>query len=408
MKRTGKKTRRSNAGIGYNFDFHGAFSKKSDAAKKEAATPGAFIRPVYYRQGMRYAVLTRAKNPKQPSQIKLFEKVRAERIKAGDSPAVASMKALEAVHKWEQEHTFRLKRANPKRKPIEGSGLRYIRASQLTPLAIRLEKKFLEKLRREADKNPFGLDRFLGRKPRVTSVDWRRAGEARRRKALKSAGVPAKLLPVYVTYEWPDLQAVDPAFVTKVMKGLSRTYQKNPRRRVVASVKRRVKRPVRRNPDHRRKAAKVYEMFHGRKPRQVTERRVPVQGLPKDADFAKLGDVVELHTAEGVISFKQGERPMVVTDPAAKRLYFVGGNQDLGQVPVVRRANPGKGLDDLGDCTRIVYYSRKKFTDFKPVEWDHEFGEEGGQRPRLMFDRKRKQMHLVGGDYKIKDVGIVN
>ena len=34
------------AGEGDLFFFHGAFTKKSGAVRKEAATPGSFIRPV--------------------------------------------------------------------------------------------------------------------------------------------------------------------------------------------------------------------------------------------------------------------------------------------------------------------------------------------------------------------------
>lgn len=51
-----------NYGEGTLFDFHGAFVKKSDALKKEEATPGGFIKTMWYRSGPRYAVLTK-KNP---------------------------------------------------------------------------------------------------------------------------------------------------------------------------------------------------------------------------------------------------------------------------------------------------------------------------------------------------------
>jgi hypothetical protein len=53
------KRRRHNAGAGYGFDFHGAFAKKEDAARKEAKTPGSFIKSVPMRGGWRYLVLTR-------------------------------------------------------------------------------------------------------------------------------------------------------------------------------------------------------------------------------------------------------------------------------------------------------------------------------------------------------------
>src|ERR1019366_10386207 len=82
---------------------------------------------------------------------------------------------------------------------------------------------------RNRKRNAFGLDRFFGRKSRVTSSDWNRAGEARRAQALRAAGVNKKLLPAYTDMSWRDLQSLDPSFITKVMASLP--ARKNSRRR---------------------------------------------------------------------------------------------------------------------------------------------------------------------------------
>ena len=47
------------AGRGQAVRFHGAFSTKPKAQRKEAATPHAYIRRVKMRGGIRYLVLTR-------------------------------------------------------------------------------------------------------------------------------------------------------------------------------------------------------------------------------------------------------------------------------------------------------------------------------------------------------------
>lgn len=46
------------AGIGKRFNFHGSFSSKAAAMKKEAETPGAFIRERTVSGKLRYFVLT--------------------------------------------------------------------------------------------------------------------------------------------------------------------------------------------------------------------------------------------------------------------------------------------------------------------------------------------------------------
>lgn len=46
------------AGLGKKFNFHGSFSSKAAAVKKEGETPGAFIRERYVSGKLRYFVLT--------------------------------------------------------------------------------------------------------------------------------------------------------------------------------------------------------------------------------------------------------------------------------------------------------------------------------------------------------------
>ena len=38
----------------------------------------------------------------------------------------------------------------------------------------------------------------------------------------------------------------------------------------------------------------------------------------------------------------------------------------------------------------------------------HVFGEEGGEKPILVYAKLNERMQLVGGSYKVEDRGIVN
>jgi hypothetical protein len=55
--------RRKNAGEGYGYMFHGAFSKKADAVAKERKTKGAWIKGTPTNQGYRYLVMSPRTNP---------------------------------------------------------------------------------------------------------------------------------------------------------------------------------------------------------------------------------------------------------------------------------------------------------------------------------------------------------
>lgn len=55
--------KRKNAGLGYGMQFHGSFSKKADAEKKERKRKGAFIRGARTIHGYRYIVMSPRTNP---------------------------------------------------------------------------------------------------------------------------------------------------------------------------------------------------------------------------------------------------------------------------------------------------------------------------------------------------------
>jgi hypothetical protein len=318
-------------------------------------------------------------------------------------------------------------------------------------------------------KRNFFLDRFIGSKPRVTATDWNRAGEARRAKALRSAGVSKKLLPMYTDMSWRDMQALDGGFVKKVMAGLparknsagckKAANRKKPRKAVrkpnseigkkmrsliaqgmsreeaLKTAMRQVKsgytkkgsykRSKRRNPDKLDRAGETYAMFHGRGPKEVItleEMGGPLDQVGKTPrTTAALGDLVCLIVGDGADAYRvdwgKGERPLLATDTNATQLYIVGGNQNLDTMLRQLELSQAKAqVLDLGEVAQIEYYTQKDFDNFEPIIYYHQFGEEDAKknprskvrRPRLIYSRKNKKLLLTGGAYKIKGDGIIN
>lgn len=75
-----------------------------------------------------------------------------------------------------------------------------------------------------------------------------------------------------------------------------------------------------------------------------------------------------------------------------------------GRDPAVEAA-PGGVLVDLGELVAVEYRARKRPDGPLTGTYRHEFGEEGGRRPRLTADA-RARLRIVGGDYYIRPEGI--
>lgn len=68
------------------------------------------------------------------------------------------------------------------------------------------------------------------------------------------------------------------------------------------------------------------------------------------------------------------------------------------------RIKPLKEGTELGEVVSIQYRTAK---DGKAKHiYEHEFGETGKKRPRLVADAKNKSLHFVGGGYTVTDKGI--
>jgi hypothetical protein len=172
------------------------------------------------------------------------------------------------------------------------------------------------------------------------------------------------------------------------------------------------------NPRRRRNgevedAQKMFKKFHGRKSTTIEE----VQVKQKDRrTMSGLGVLMFLRTdltqewnGKGVgLQFSEQDKVILASDPQGNQLYFLGGNQDVTGILPKHHVDGHKDFIDLGECDHIIYTTDKDFDNFEEKDYQHEFGEETGERPRLMFDRLNQQLYLIGGAYEVKREGIVN
>ena len=93
--------------------------------------------------------------------------------------------------------------------------------------------------------------------------------------------------------------------------------------------------------------------------------------------------------------------------PNGGQLYFVGGDQSI-DLAALRIDAEGKDHADVGEVLLVSYLTKKGFHNFEPIEYGHNFGEDGGILPTLHYDTRNKLLYLSGGSYVVTDAGIEN
>lgn len=164
----------------------------------------------------------------------------------------------------------------------------------------------------------------------------------------------------------------------------------------------------RRNPDDAElsAAAQLFEDFHGKPASSVRE---VIELQHSRTDLADLGRMVALEVwadedAFVELAFK-GVR--LASSPDGGQLYLVG-NQRLDLAAIGKDKYLPKDHIAIGQCEAIVYHTSKAFHSFEPIEYRHEFGEEGGELPTLNYDVLSEKFYLTGGSYQVRPEGIVN
>ena len=163
------------------------------------------------------------------------------------------------------------------------------------------------------------------------------------------------------------------------------------------------------NPDQMQEAIELYEKFHGKAPAEILEMQ---EAFAMRKEYAALGELLSLVVANGSgktieLVFKD-DGVKVASSPKGTQIYFIGGNQNIGSALGQFEADATKDFVELGECREIVYTTQKEFDRFQTIDYAHEFGEEGGARPTLIYARLAKRLMLAGGDYKVEAPGIIN
>lgn len=189
------------------------------------------------------------------------------------------------------------------------------------------------------------------------------------------------------------------------------------------------RRAIKRNPEapdrESEQAIKAFRGFHGANPDKVTE---VIETMVQQGKFWLVGRLLgydmhqfPLHRDE----HNRNRRPnvdcwdaqiMLCADPPAepkdklgRQLFLYGGNQDM-EWALKQHFGVASNVQlvVLGTIDRIWYVTRKSFHNFELEKYLHRFGEEGGAKPLLLYDRLNKKQWIVGGDYTITEKGIEN
>lgn len=460
-----------NSGCGELFCFHGAYNEKSKALAKEATTPGAFIKMLPYSSGFRYAVMTRRKeaagNPRKnavDAAVKLSNQQLAIRNKAFDwmvehdgEYASAQMLAQAASTKYSFPVSGLINAARqlipPGKKNPEDAGW-FVTSDghyYAGPFRSKIQAQKIAKTLRTKDhysmpgawqyrpkveyltkKNPLftrGERRKLRKRLRHSVKGAARRGIFRlfgvgggssRSSSSRSGGksTPGK-----------SSGTRDDVISALTNQGFSRTEaaRMTPQPSAGEDFTSLFRRAIRRNPsltESERRALTAFRDFHGKDPDKVIRMENTVI---ESGNYFLVGEFFGYDlTAFPIERFSQ-VKPNVFAEGAgiklcagkieeqdrskmvAHQLFLMGGNQDLEFALKDKFGiTSGAQLLDLGEIKNIWYKARKKQDSFQLYHYHHTFGEEGGSRPYLMYDRVHKKQFIIGGDYSVPLEGIRN
>jgi len=394
--------RRKNAGEGYGFMFSGAFSEKKDAVKKEKQRKGSFIKGMPTRNGYRYVVMTPRTNP---IKRKKKEKPPVESYEPRPAQNPSELLVMGAnPHEPMQEIVLQpgarlVIRNNPA--DARQNSLASFHPGLLTPKQQRARYGRTPYNRRVA-----AMVRRARGASQLTSAELKKM-----EKTARAGGRPKrKLEGLFHEVYGRD----NPAAICGAMVGGYQCTRKpghrGPHLPQGATMRTRTRLPHNWQPRGNPSAEALRESFTGKpvgKVKIFDEPHMPA------GDYAMVGKVLTLYVKPlkgGQVLTITPTGVIAVADESARQIYFVGGDQDVSSGLGVFGAIERKpGVWELGEARRIDYRQRKEHVEFPDQDaWRHEFGEESGVRPTMLFDANFKRLLLEGGEYVIREEGIVN
>lgn len=145
-------------------------------------------------------------------------------------------------------------------------------------------------------------------------------------------------------------------------------------------------------------AAALSESWHGRGVTKVSEVREKVHVRTSLADLGALEELVIDRPGKNTLNFSKGVRLAAAPpgpDNISRQLYFIGGDQSID-------VDEARDFLCVGEVVSITYWADKHhLQEERSRPWEHHFGDEGGDRPTLIYDRLNKRLSLTGGSYYI-------
>jgi hypothetical protein len=390
--------RRKNAGEGYGYMFHGAFAKKADAVAKERKTKGAWVKGSPTKNGYRYIVMSPRTNP-------IKRKKKAPKMSAGypPRPTVTQPNPTELL----------VMGANPHEN---------VQEIVLQPGSKLVIRNNPEPRANYSILQSFG---FTPQPPANNEERSRRRGEHRRRVSARRSSDAAEYGRMAKSARasqkdkgklqklFHEVYGNNPAICGASIGGYPCTRKpghRGPHLPQGATMRTRQRLPRNWQPRGNPSAEALRERFAGAPADKVNiydEPQMPA------GDYAMLGKMLALYVKPlkgGQIQMIQLPGVIAVANETARQIYFVGGDQDISSsLGVFGAAQRGDGRFELGEARRIDYKQRKEHVPHPESDsWRHEFGEETGVRPLALFDPRTKRLQLEGGQYVIREEGIVN
>lgn len=175
-------------------------------------------------------------------------------------------------------------------------------------------------------------------------------------------------------------------------------------------------------------AMRMNERFHGRPTREIMEAVENYHWVRNQAVLGQLIELVITRDYQKGIPIRFGEetndnvsddtRPLLTCDPQGQQLYVVDTKysdqsfdpEELG----IRDDERKHQFCIVGDIFSITYFADKhhlegpKEEQARGTSYEHEFGEEGGHCPCLVYDYENRKVMIIGGTYKVESEGIRN
>jgi hypothetical protein len=377
--------RRKNAGLGYGYMFHGSFKDKKDAVAKERKTKGAWIKSTLTNAGYRHIVMSPRTNPIKRKKKPAAAPNPSELLVMGANP-----EPREIVARPGQTITIRVN-PSPATAPRPNLYLGFGPSEPSRKELAASRRQFKASVRRKTKEERAELTRL-------------------RRSARSGFRGKRKLQDLFheVYGANPGAQICGAKIGGEVCT--RKPGHRGPHLPQGATMRTRERLPHNWKPRANPSAAALREAFTGKDADSYTVHRE--EHMPA-GDYAQLGKLLALYVkphAGGQVQMIKPRGTILVADESARQLWFVGGDQDisaaLGVFGARQRAD---GLVELGEARRIDYKQRKEHVPDPDVdEWRHEFGEESGVRPLVLFDAAHKRLLLEGGEYVVRAEGIVN